>query len=485
MNITRSLARQLRVVLRRAGIKSTPRDSGPWVYFQTDTQGLSIQARSREVAIQYHQPGELPVEQLRVPLSLLSDCEGRESSNVLLEAANDCVVASWTARGIPQQRTIEPARGSQTDQPFPESPNRLVQNPPELLTALLAAVDSVDADSTRYALGCVQLRGRRGKIAATDGRQLLLQGGYEFSWPEDLLVACPAVLACPEIPRNEPVQIGRTEDWVCLAIGPWSIHLAIDKTGRFPKIDDCIPRTSAVVSRLQVDDQDAQFLARSMEGLPGGTDHNRPVTLDLNGQVLLQAKASDQSRRTEVVLSRSRLVGEPIRVGMNRDYLSRALAMGFREVQFTSPHAPILCDDGQRQFVWAVLAPDETASPGSLAGPEPIRIESGESSSTPISAPTTAQPEASVTHSASQNPIQTMPRAAIEAAETPSESAANSPATTAQPSSPIEQAVVVRESLRDTLAKTNQLINSLQQQQRQSKLVADTLASLKQLQIAG
>src|SRR3954464_6051901 len=140
MNIARSLARQVRAVLRRAGIKSTPRDSGPWVFFQTGPQGLSIRARSQEVAVEYHQAGELPVEQLRVPLSLLVECEGRESSNVSLEAASGgAVVASWTARSIPQQRAIEPARETKTELPFPEKPEHFVQNGPDLITALLAA----------------------------------------------------------------------------------------------------------------------------------------------------------------------------------------------------------------------------------------------------------------------------------------------------------------------------------------------------------
>ncbi len=377
MNITRSLARQLRAVFRRAGIKSSPRDSGPWVFFQAGPQGLSIRARSREAAIEYHQPGDLPAEQLRVPLSLLSECEGRESSNVSLEsAAGGSVVASWTLRGIPQQRTIEAARDAKAELPFPEKPGHFVQNGADMIPALLAAGDSSDSESSRYALGRIQLRGRAGKIGATDGKQLLLQGGFGFPWPEDLLITRPAVLNSAEIPRNEPVHVGRTDDWVCLTIGPWSIHLAIDKHGRFPKIDDCIPRTSAVASRLQIDDADAKFLIGCVDGLPGGGDFNKPVTLDLNGKVLVQAKADDQPRPTEVVLSGSRLVGEPIQVGTDRSYLSRALALGFRELQFVNAHAPVLCDDGRRQFVWAILAPEKAPAEGTIV-PEPIRIDSG------------------------------------------------------------------------------------------------------------
>ena len=37
-----------------------------------------------------------------------------------------------------------------------------------------------------YPLGNLQLRGRAGEIIATDGHQLLLQGGFHFPWPEDV-----------------------------------------------------------------------------------------------------------------------------------------------------------------------------------------------------------------------------------------------------------------------------------------------------------
>ena len=43
-------------------------------------------------------------------------------------------------------------------------------------------------ESTRYGLSLVQLRGRAGEVVATDGRCLLVQGGFPLPWPEDVLV---------------------------------------------------------------------------------------------------------------------------------------------------------------------------------------------------------------------------------------------------------------------------------------------------------
>jgi tetratricopeptide (TPR) repeat protein len=54
--------------------------------------------------------------------------------------------------------------------------------------ALADASQITDPESSRYALGCIQLQGTSGKMAATDGRQILLQSGFTFPWQEDLLL---------------------------------------------------------------------------------------------------------------------------------------------------------------------------------------------------------------------------------------------------------------------------------------------------------
>ena len=66
---------------------------------------------------------------------------------------------------------------------FPAVPNEFTMNRVGLLQALHEASEVTDADSHRFALGCLQLS-KDGNINATDGRQLLVQQGFNFPWTE-------------------------------------------------------------------------------------------------------------------------------------------------------------------------------------------------------------------------------------------------------------------------------------------------------------
>ena len=54
-------------------------------------------------------------------------------------------------------------------------------------------------------------------------------------------------------------------------------------------------------------------MTRTLPRLPGTDSENAPVTLDLNGQVIVRARAEDQTQATEVVLAGSEVSGKPVR----------------------------------------------------------------------------------------------------------------------------------------------------------------------------
>ena len=101
-------------------------------------------------------------------------------------------------------------------------PKKLIKNPPELLRALHDAGETTSPDSTRFSLGHLQLRGTSGTIAATDGRQLLVQSGFRFPWKEDVLIPRAKVFGSAELPQDQPVTIGKADDWVVVRVGPWT-----------------------------------------------------------------------------------------------------------------------------------------------------------------------------------------------------------------------------------------------------------------------
>ena len=92
---------------------------------------------------------------------------------------------------------------------FPALSETFTENRPGLLEALSAASDTCDPDSTRYALGHLQLRGEQGTIVATDGRQLLVENGWQFPWTGDLLVPRSKIFASAELPTTCPCRSAR------------------------------------------------------------------------------------------------------------------------------------------------------------------------------------------------------------------------------------------------------------------------------------
>jgi hypothetical protein len=326
------------------------------------------------------------------------------------------------------------------------------------------------------------LRGQRGQIVATDGRQVLIQGGSQFPWEEDLLVPALAVLGCREFAPQEPIRVGKTDQWVALELGNWTLWLGINREGRFPKIDDIVAQVEHGASRLSLPPGDVEFLAAALPKLPNSADNYSPVTLDLNGQAVVRAKPEGQARTTELVLSNSQVSGDPVRIDTNRKFLARALKMGFTEIRVTSPTAPALGDDGRRQYIWALLDPTGALGPTDDA----VRIESPPAGADgPVSQP--KPPRRRFTMSENPNTTATSANGtAPTTGETPTNSQVRRSKTRkpgrANSASPIEQAVAVRNALRETVAKTNELIRAINRHKKQSRLVQSTLASLKQLQ---
>ena len=95
IEITRNLARQLRMVFRQT-LGLTGRGLSPPVVFQTGSDGLLVQIWDRGAAVEYRQPGDLAPQRIVVPFELLAACEGRRQEPVKLESeGKNRIVVSW------------------------------------------------------------------------------------------------------------------------------------------------------------------------------------------------------------------------------------------------------------------------------------------------------------------------------------------------------------------------------------------------------
>jgi hypothetical protein len=449
------------------------RGHGPAICITVAADMLNVKARFADIAVEYSEPTSASDETLWLPFQFLDDCAGKQDEPVHIEVTGKkrCT-AQWRDGSVPQIVRYDSKPPADTDK-FPVRPETFAENRAGFLEALTVAADTCDPDSMRYALGHLQLRGEQGTIVATDGRQLLVQNGFQFPWTGDILVPRSKIFASAELPHDLPVQVGKTENWMAIGVGHWMIHLAVNVDGRFPDFTRHIPQIDSARARCSFSLADADFLAETLPRLPCDDDYNRPVTLDLNGQVAVRAKPSDSTRPTEVVLSGSSFSGEPIRVNMNRDYLTRAMRLGLRELNITSDKTALACVDDRRQYVWMPLGPESVIPPAKDA----IRI-----------VPPGTNPEISITQPQIERKVSPVSEPITNhnghATKTNGQ-VCRSKASQQDIAGLIEQAEKLRTALHDLMCQASGLVKALKQHRRQSRAVQNTLASLRQLKTLG
>ena len=490
ITISRRLALKMRAVVRRA---LGTRRLGPAVCFTVAAGTLSVKAKSADIAVEHRLPTDAADETLWLPFEFLDDCSGKRDEPVRVESTGKGrVMAEWRDGSVPQIVQYDSAVPADADK-FPTPPETFTENPPGLLKALDDARDTTDPSPTRFAMDCVQWRGATGSLAASDGRHLLVQSGYQFPWQEDLLIPGSKVFGSPELPQDSPVRVGKSGNWVAIAVEPWTIYLAVNVDGRFPDVTRHIPSAAEAMACCSFSAADAGFLAETLPRLPCDDDGNRAVTLDLNGHVAVRAKPSDSTRPTEVVLTGSSFTGEPIRVNTNRTYLARAMRLSLRELSITGTETALACSDESRQYVWMPLSPESAISPAEDA----IRIESPNAGvETPATQPQTRRRVFPVTEPVSNSNGSAASNGNGQAnghAKTNGQAKTNGEARKTSgrkaelqdTAALIEQAEKLRTALHNLMHQANGLVKSLKQHRRQSRAIQSTLDSIRQLKGLG
>jgi hypothetical protein len=458
----RRLARQFHRVLRRGLLGPGARGPWPVVLCRTDEQGLTLQARQDELAVRYQADGARPPETLAFAGSVLAEWAGNNESSVTLEALNTHKgSARWLDGRV--HRTIEFDLDDPEKVPsFPKLPPKAAVMPEHFLRALDAACQATAREPSRYALYRILLRGQTGEVIATDGHQLLIQGGFSFPWQEDVLVPRLPIFDQRELIFSSPATLGRTDSQVGLYLGPWTLLLAIDRTGRFPDLTRVIPPETEVTCRLQLHPADAAFLADALPRLPKSEQTHEPVTLDLGRSVVVRARDGATRAVTEVLLSRSTVTGQPVRLALARRLLQRVVPLGFSELQLIAPDKPVVCRDGARTFALMPVSTEGIVNPARKVR----RITSVEESPAPSPEPdrrTNPMPEPSTNGRTPANP--SPEKGGIDDL--------------------IAEAEALRTLLSDASTRAGRLLAALKQHRRQARAVRAAVNSLRQLPLDG
>jgi hypothetical protein len=238
IEIPRPLLRAFRTALRRSLPHRTARSSLPPIILDAQRDYLTVRAQHADAAIAFCLPGPFNPQRLVLPAEALEDFEGRSGKVSLDAGEGNQIIAHWDDGSVPRVKTY-PASKPPENQAVPPSLPSFVTNPPNLLKALHDAMQVAAPESVRYATTKVQLRDN-GEIVATDGRQLLVQAGFQFPWKEPVLIPKLSLFGAGVLPEDAPVKVGRTDKHVVLQVGSWTIHLTADTQGKFPKIESVI-----------------------------------------------------------------------------------------------------------------------------------------------------------------------------------------------------------------------------------------------------
>jgi hypothetical protein len=350
------VARLFFALLRRTAV-ARPRDAPPFVLLRQGSDGLSVSAWRGEVGLRWHRPGTSDPAAVAFTADHLAAFTG---------AADVTVTAIGPGRGEARwaDRDGEHVRPLPTVEPdrvglLPEPAGRTASLSASFLGAFGEAVRTAARDGGRFALTRILIRGRVGQVVATDGKQLLVQGGFVFPWADDVLVPAVPALAARELATEGAVAIGRSAGHVLVSVGPWTFALAVDRTGRFPQVEGAIPRGEAA-AWCTFDRGEVPGLVAAIAELPGKDDPDAPVTLDLDDAVVI--RAADGEGVKEVAAAKAFATGRT-RAAFNRRYLIRALGLGLTTVEVFGDGKPVVARDETRTYVWAALAADAITSP--------------------------------------------------------------------------------------------------------------------------
>ena len=225
------------------------------------------------------------------------------------------------------------------------------------LPCLANAVEVTDEVSTRYALGCIQLDGRDGTMAATDGGHMVLFDGFDFPWKsEAILVRKSRLFALKDFVRLNAVSIGFQDKTIAIASGPWRFTATVETDARFPNVNQVIPDRQRSTNRVQLNSGDRDALSSCLSQLPGNTEELQPVILDLNGHVAVVGKSNQGTSYTVCLeLDRSLHLGPDLRTGTPRHNLAYAAKIGADSLFLYGKDKPILACGPRTQYVWMPL----------------------------------------------------------------------------------------------------------------------------------
>jgi hypothetical protein len=364
LSFPRAAVRAFRAVVHK-GIAGRAREPAPPLVLIPERDAVTMLAHLPSIVIAYRVPTEQAGSvSMIVPMAAFSAVAGAGQELISIEPKSKLrAELRWNDRGQPRTQVLELERFT-TAHERPSEPSTLLPVASEFLDAMHEAGRTTGNANDRYAFDRIQLKGRSGEVIATDGKQAYLHGGFRLPYKEELLVPALPIFGSVELRKETEIAVGRTTTHCVVRIGPWTLFLVLDTLGRFPDVAAVIPKPASTTI-LELDEADALELFAALPKLPGAKDKQQPITLDLvAGQhAVVRARAEDTSKVAELILARSDVSKESLRIALDRSFLERAIRLGCRTFQAISSERPVVATNGSLTLITGPLDPSMIAEP--------------------------------------------------------------------------------------------------------------------------
>lgn len=318
---------------------------------------LMLTAFCEDATLTLECPGVPEFEAFTLPWKTIKKIAAKRDESVEIELSEDSVNVTWYECGVPQHLSspMEIPRCSD----FALLPERHETVTVDVFASIAEAGKCTDTENTRYALGGVYLQGSQKRIAATDGRHLMILSGIEFPWEADVICPSPDIFGMKELREiGNDVALAYEDHGIYFQTGNVCVRFK-EIDGRFPNVD-AIATEPETMTWLHLDPADAKFLLASVDKLPCKDATSKGIFLDFSEERIAVVGYDDAMKiTTELLLTRSRVEGERITAWTDRRFLKEAIQTEVERIGMDPGGSPFFSNVGSKVFIWMPLTGDD------------------------------------------------------------------------------------------------------------------------------
>ena len=222
---------------------------------------------------------------------------------------------------------------------------------PAFLSNFRRVATTASSDESRRVLMGVYLdSGKKGDyLVGCDGRRLCAVNTIKLPFKESCIVPASKFMTWTKLDAEE-LLIGysqpRDTGWFRLVTPQYDYHTRTIE-GTYPNWRQVVPSEDGH-HRFTMSEEDAALLLKILPTFAGHDTHNGGITLVTEkGKLLILGQGKDDKDPTRLDLLTSKSEGADGRTTVARDYLTDALATGFRTFAFEDEVSPLKASDGK------------------------------------------------------------------------------------------------------------------------------------------